>query len=96
MSNFDFNLGMIKTYRLERTLGQHIKFVASVNERNDIVETYEYWVEIDGQKIPSSSGYTRTREEFEKAMEKSAIHLFTEIIGEVAPLLMDPEKLKSS
>lgn len=89
---FDFNLGVIKTYRLERKLGEHIKFTALINEQNDVTISYEYWVEIDGQKIPSSIGYAKTREEFEVAMEKSAIHLFSDLIGEIAPLMLAKDR----
>jgi len=75
-------------YRLERAIGEHVKFVGLVNEAGGQESTYEYWVEIDGQKMYSSTGYAKTREEFEKRMEKSAVDFFTEVIGEVAPLIV--------
>lgn len=87
---FDFNsINGTSIYRLERVLGEHIKFVGLVNEKDSISNSYEYWVEIDGIKIPSSIGYCKTREEFTKNMETSAIKLFTELIGEIAPLMLD-------
>ncbi len=89
MEQFDFNsINGTSLYKLERSIGEHIKFVGLVNEKGSLPFSIEYWVEIDGIKIPSSIGYARTREDFVKSIETSAIKLFTELIGEIAPLIV--------
>lgn len=82
------------TYRMERKIGKHLLFVGYYNKAKEEDEplSFEYWIEIDRIKIPSSVGYCRTEHEFKTRVLESAKDLAKDLINDFTPVLMDEVK----
>lgn len=73
---------------LSRNIGKHVRLVGKANRKADEEEyaTIEYFIEIDGVKIPSTCGFCKTLEEFEARVETEALTFFEELQSDFSRL----------